>query len=337
MQNQTDKLKGVLYGQAIGDAMGMPGELWPVERIQRYFGGPITTFLDGPTTNEVAVNFTRGQYTDDTNQALVILEALMESNWVPETAVFGKHLLRWADAIDAFDQNILGPSSKAALLALKSGADAHPVTASALTNGCAMRIAPIGALFDTRHCQELVDMVCAVTQVTHSSDVAFAGAAMVAGAVTAAMDDLDWDDIVAFAMTASAAAKDYGVPTWSAAVVARLQIGLRLAWENADDPERFARLIYETVGTGTTISESVPAAVAIAYYTRDVQQCALFCANLGGDTDTIGAMATAICGAKNGYHSILPEWITLIDEENPEHRLLDYVVPMQSFRNSTLF
>ena len=26
-----DKILGVLYGQAIGDAIGMPSELWPVE------------------------------------------------------------------------------------------------------------------------------------------------------------------------------------------------------------------------------------------------------------------------------------------------------------------
>jgi len=42
-----DKVLGVLYGQAIGDAMGMPSELWPVEKIRDQFHGKITTFLDG--------------------------------------------------------------------------------------------------------------------------------------------------------------------------------------------------------------------------------------------------------------------------------------------------
>jgi ADP-ribosylglycohydrolase len=32
----------------------------------------------------------------------------------------------------------------------------------------------------------------------------------------------------------------------------------------------------------------------------DPTRCAVLCANLGGDTDTIGAMATAICGALKG-------------------------------------
>ncbi len=32
----------------------------------------------------------------------------------------------------------------------------------------------------------------------------------------------------------------------------------------------------------------------------DPNRCAVLCANLGGDTDTIGAMVTAICGALHG-------------------------------------
>ena len=58
--------------------------------------------------------------------------------------------------------------------------------------------------------------------------------------------------------------------------------------------------LYNLVGAGVNTSESVPAALAIAYYGFDVKKCALLCANLGGDTDTIGAMATAICGAAQG-------------------------------------
>ncbi len=30
-----DKILGTLYGQAIGDAMGMPSELWPIQKIRK--------------------------------------------------------------------------------------------------------------------------------------------------------------------------------------------------------------------------------------------------------------------------------------------------------------
>jgi len=112
----------------------------------------------------------------------------------------------------------------------------------------------------------------------------------------------------------------------------RLVLGVRLAHEFKDDETKFSRAIYEVVGTGTMISESIPAALAIAYYARDVKKCALMCANLGGDTDTIGAMATAICGAKNGLKSIDPTWIQTIDEENPQHNITAYADQILNFK-----
>ena len=75
--------------------------------------------------------------------------------------------------------------------------------------------------------------------------------------------------------------------------------------------------IYQLVGTGTSTVESVPAAIAMVELAKtDPNRCAILCANLGGDTDTIGAMATAICGALNGVESIDPALKQELDEEN---------------------
>lgn len=327
-----DKILGTLYGQAIGDAMGMPSELWPVQQIRDYFSDKITDFLDGPQTNDIALNFTKGQYTDDTNQALVILDALIETDWHPNQQILVNHIMRWADEIGAWSNNILGPSSKAALLAIREGENPRPITDKALTNGCAMRIAPIGSLYRPDQMNDLIQMVYEVTRITHSSDVAFSGAAMVAAMVTAGLADYSWDNMIDYAIKASDKAFQLGAPTWAASNRERLRVGLDLANRYQQDEDKFASAIYETVGTGTPISESIPAAVAIAYYTKDVEKCALLCANLGGDTDTIGAMATAICGSKNGYKSINPDWITTIDDKNPEHDISAYVPKIERFR-----
>ena len=78
----------------------------------------------------------------------------------------------------------------------------------------------------------------------------------------------------------------------------------------------FLENIYNVIGAGVNTSESVPAALAIAYYSFDVRKCALLCANLGGDTDTIGAMAAAICGAAQGLSEIPEKDIALIQKSN---------------------
>lgn len=43
---QAERIAGVFYGQMLGDALGMPSELWPRERVKRHFGW-IGGFLDG--------------------------------------------------------------------------------------------------------------------------------------------------------------------------------------------------------------------------------------------------------------------------------------------------
>ncbi|MFT8606433.1 ADP-ribosylglycohydrolase family protein [Liquorilactobacillus ghanensis] len=332
MRNKN-KILGALYGQAIGDAMGMPTELWTVQKIKEKFQGGVTTFLDGTDDNDIAMNFKAGEYTDDTNQAFAILDALIENNWVPDSRILIRHIMRWADAVDAWDNNVLGPSSKAALTLIKKGKNPKSVTKNALTNGCGMRISPIGTLFDPSHLNQLIDMVFSVTKITHSSDVSISGAAMIAGAVSAAIADYDWDNIIKFAIKSSEEGLKLGSPTWAAKIKNRLKMGLFLANKYKDDEVKFSKSIYETVGTGTMASESIPAALSIAYYARKVKKCAIICANLGGDTDTIGAMATAICGAKTGADNIPNEWKKLIDKQNKQHDINKLANAINNFKN----
>ncbi|HEY4600305.1 MAG TPA: ADP-ribosylglycohydrolase family protein [Cerasibacillus sp.] len=306
---------GTLYGLAIGDAMGMPSELWSRNKVKSYFG-KIDTFLDGPQSNEVAKHFTKGQYTDDTTQALIFLDALIANDFQPDQQLIAKKLIEWADRIRAFDNEILGPNSKAALFAVKNGQDPTTITAQAETNGAAMRIAPIGCLFNSNQSNALIDYVWQVSQVTHASDVAIAGAAMIAGAVSSAMEQKSWDEIMTDTITIYDQALSYGSETFSPSLKARLELGLTYAHEFSDDEETFAKHIYDVIGAGVLTSESVPAALSIAYYTKTVERCAIFCANLGGDTDTIGAMATAICGAKQGVDQINKNYIRIINENN---------------------
>ena len=75
-----DKIAGALYGMALGDAMGMPAELWGRERARKFFGGKLTEFIDGPKENDVAFNYNKAQFTDDTGQAMV-LQTLQSVCW----------------------------------------------------------------------------------------------------------------------------------------------------------------------------------------------------------------------------------------------------------------
>lgn len=311
----NDKVLGVLYGMAIGDAMGMPPELWSRKRVKTHYG-EITEFLDGCPENAISYQYKAGQFTDDTGQALAILDSLIETDFVPSGQNIAAHILEWAKKENAFENNILGPTSKVALKLYEEGKSARAFSDEAVSNGAAMRIAPVGALFLPEQGEELCRYVAAVSQVTHTSDITIAGASMIAMAVASAVSYGDRERMITDALSVEEYALSLGASTPSPSLGARTRFGVRLAQAYASDEEKFLEMLYNLVGAGVNTSESVPAALAIAYYSFDVKKCALLCANLGGDTDTIGAMATAVCGGANGFRAIPQIYAEKIEKAN---------------------
>ena len=306
---------GTLYGMAIGDAMGMPPELWSRKRCLEYYG-KITDFLDGCPENIISYQYKAGQFTDDTSQALTILDSLIETDFIPNSQNIATHILEWAEKEHAFKNNILGPTSKVALKLFQEGKSAKEFSDESVSNGAAMRIAPIGTLFSTTQKEELCRYVAAVSSVTHTSDITLAGASMIAMAVASALEYHDREKMIEDALSVEEYAMNLGASTPSPSLGARTKLGILLAQTYANDETAFLENIYNVIGAGVNTSESVPAALAIAYYSFDVRKCALLCANLGGDTDTIGAMVAAICGAAQGLSEIPEKDIALIQKSN---------------------
>ena len=323
MTNSESKIRGCLYGMAVGDAMGMPPELWGRDRIRQEYGY-IEDFLDGNPKNAVSYQYRCGNFTDDTAQALILLDSLKDTGFVPDRKDMAEKLLAWAIREDAFRKNILGPTSKAVLDCYQTGKDPRPFSDAAVTNGAAMRIAPIGLLFPPDQKEALCRYVADVSAVTHSSDIACSGASMVAMAVSAAAAGMNREEVMEIVLGIEQYARTLGASTCAPSVGRRLRWGIETAAKYKDDPTAFSDALYWMIGAGHDVSESVPCALAIAYYTWDVKKCAILCANLGGDTDTIGAMACAICGAARGIESIPDTYIKLIDQANPVC-LEDYV------------
>jgi len=314
--NMKNRIAGALYGQALGDAMGMPSELWSKKYIEEFFGGLITEMLDGPVENEVATNYIKGQFTDDTGQALVLLDSLASTNYIPNTKDVAQRLLEWSERENAFQNNILGPTTKLALTDFREGKNPSKVTNSALSNGSAMRIGPIGAMFYPEQKEKLVDYVYDLSCATHSSDIAIAGAAMIAVGVASAIVNDDFEKVVDDILAIEPIGYAKGAETFSPRLNERVKIGIEIARKYKEQDSIFLQKIYDIVGTGVQIIESVPAAISVAYYARNPNHSAFLCANMGGDTDTIGAMATAICGAFTGVSVIHSHYIEMLHKQN---------------------
>lgn len=312
---KLDRILGTFYGQALGDSMGMPSELWPRSRVKAHFGW-IDRFLDGPQENNAACYFTACEFTDDTSMALALADAIIECNGdiVPE--VIARNVLTWADDFDAFNKNIFGPSSKAAMRAIKEGTPIAELENNGVTNGAAMRVSPMGCLLPTHNLDHFIEHIALASSPTHKSDVAIAGAVVIAWAVSKAIEGQSWTMIKDQLPAVALAAQTRNVTTFSASMAARVELALAVANESGGIEERMEK-IYNLIGAGVSTIESVPAAIAmVELAATDPNRCAILCANLGGDTDTIGAMATAICGALQGISAIDGTLKQQLDDKN---------------------
>ncbi|MEQ9883059.1 ADP-ribosylglycohydrolase family protein [Pectobacterium brasiliense] len=300
---KQERILGALYGQALGDAMGMPSELWPRTRVKAHFGW-IDRFLPGPAENNAACYFGRGEFTDDTSMALSLADAIIECDGEINADAIGRHILKWAESFDAFNKNVLGPTSKIALKAIRQGTPVSELENNGVTNGAAMRASPLGCLLPTHDLDEFIDQVALASSPTHKSDLAIAGAVVVAWAISRAIDGASWQEIVDALPSVARHAQEKHITTFSASLAARLELALSIV-RRANGTESASEQLYQLIGAGTSTIESVATAIAMVELAQtDPNRCAILCANLGGDTDTIGAMATAICGALHGVTAI---------------------------------
>ncbi len=319
-QITADKILGCFYGVALGDAMGMPGELWPRAQVLDHFGR-IDRFLPGPDGHFVVDGFVAGQVTDDTQQTLMLAEAIIaeDGDVVPETVA--RHLVAWADRVGASEGSFLGPSSARAIDRLRNGESLWETGRTGETNGAAMRIAPVGLVSHVRELEDLVDRVEASAAMSHRTDVAISGAAAIAAAVAEAVeadpaDPAAIDRVVDAALAGARAGAQRGVAVVAPSIARRIELAVSLVRAASDD-DAALRDLYEVAGASVATTDTVPTAIALFVLANgNPHRSALLSANLGGDTDTIGAIVGSICGAFSGIAAIPADLRAKLDEVN---------------------
>ncbi|MEU6766070.1 ADP-ribosylglycohydrolase family protein [Streptomyces sp. NPDC046853] len=294
-----DRALGAFYGLALGDALGMPTQIMSRADVVRVYG-TVTGFEASRSDNPVSAGMPAGSVTDDTDQAVIVARLLVEGGGHIEPLRFAEELLSWEREMkDKGSFDLLGPSTKAALDAVAGGTDPKEAGKYGTTNGAAMRVTPVGIAFAADPLPDFLDRVVESCQVTHDTNVGIAGAAAVAAAVSTGVAGGTLDEAFDAAITAAEAGARRG--NW----IAGADISARIAWARElvaglDEATALDRVVA-LIGTSVASQESVPAAFAVLALTGgDPWRSALLAANLGGDSDTIAAIAGAIAGSVHG-------------------------------------
>ena len=324
-----NRARGALYGLAIGDALGMPTQLLSRREIVERWGSFLTGFEPAPPGHPIAAGLPAGAITDDTEQAVLLGRLLVAGHGTVPPRELAAALVSWErDMAARGSLDLLGPSTKRAVAAVLAGVPPEEAGAHGDTNGAAMRIAPVGIAVPVslpdpaspaphhpdpdRSLSALVDQVVSASYVTHNTGLALAGAAAVAAAVSAGLAGAGIAEATALAVRAARIGAERGHWVAGADIAARIEwaAGLVVGRDRAGAAE----LIYTLVGTSLATQESVPAAFAVlAAVPDDPWQACLLAASLGGDCDTIAAMAGAIAGACHGLGAFPAHAIAVID------------------------
>jgi len=311
-----DRARGALLGLAIGDALGMPTQYQPRALVSARYG-ILDRFHAAPDDNEISRGMAAGRVTDDTDQAVILGELLLEGQGRVDPGLFAERLLLWEKRmIAAGSADLLGPSTRKALTLVAEGMSTQETGRSGATNGAAMRVAPVAIAFPAQPLETLVAAVVQSAHVTHNTTIGIAGAAAVAAAVGVGLDGAAPALATERAIEAARLGARHGYYFAGGDVAARIAWAIDLV--RGHDQSRALDLIYTLVGTGVATQEAVPAAFAVISLAPDDPWlvCRL-AASLGGDCDTVAAMAGAIMGACFGASAFPAAVVAQLHAANP--------------------
>ncbi|QXI27037.1 ADP-ribosylglycohydrolase family protein [Pseudomonas vanderleydeniana] len=314
----TSRALGAFYGLALGDALGMPTQSLSRAQIQARFGS-IRGLVDAGPDQPIAPNMPAGSITDDTEQAILVGQLLVDGQGHIKPAVLAERLIAWEAVMKAKgSQDLLGPSTKRAIEMILAGHSPEEAGRYGTTNGAAMRITPVGIAADIAQPQRFIDAVVQACQVTHNTTLGIASAAAVAAVISSGINGKGLVHALEAGTEMAFAAEQHG--HW----VAGGRIGPRLRWARqlaaSCAESELPELLYDVVGTSVASQESVVVAFALAQRVARGQlgtfDAVCLAASIGGDTDTIAGILGAMLGACDGLECWPAELIAQIIEVN---------------------
>jgi ADP-ribosyl-[dinitrogen reductase] hydrolase len=279
----VSRFKGCLVGVGVGDALGAPIEGMSKGEIRQKYG-QVTRMLAGGWHVLGA-----GDYTDDTAMTLCIARSIVEKGtFDPQDAAM--RFLEWFD----FGPIGIGRTTAIALAEMKRGTSwdkagesaHHRLGGMSAGNGSIMRCAPIG-LLRFRDRDRLVRDSIDSSRITHWDPRACWGAVAVNLCIAEILEG-----------------RESGLLLNVAPMVEEPEV--RGVIERAAGSDVFDR------EPTAYVLDTLEAASWCFANTATFEEALIAAVNLGGDTDTVGAVCGALAGAKYGLEAIPQKWEGLL-------------------------
>lgn len=295
METITDRMRGCLYGQAIGDALGLGSEFMNKDQVCKNYPGGLSRY-DQIIQDAHRRSWHKGSWTDDTDMMLCILPAFEGGQFnVREVA---QNFKDWADGepmgIGAHTFKVLAVSDYVEKHDECSRLWWELSRKQSAANGALMRTSVVGLVRDN-----VAEQSEAICKLTHY-DPRCVGSCVIA---TSIIHDLVWSNKNLSYSEIKAIGEQYDD---------RITEWIDLAYQSED----IAKLdLDEPKSIGYTL-RTLAAALWCYWHADSFESGLLAVVNEGGDADTNVAIACAILGAKYGFGAIPRYYIDSLHRES---------------------
>jgi ADP-ribosylglycohydrolase len=316
------RILGSLKGLATGDAVGKQTETLSQERVLRWypqglrgFEGPVGTVIPryvGNPRREWLV----GETTDDTEGTIAVARAILRDGDVRHESV-GRELLTCTKSVHPGVQS---------LWEFHQAGDAARVAERHDGCGAAIRVAPVGMLYNSRRLDDIVVGAREAAISTHGGPLALAAAAATAASVSGAIDGAKSREIIELALHAAdqAECERSGSPHPVFAQAVRTMHADMCQWTELDAGRVAAT--YFPIHPLTI----VPLALTLATVMDSAEAAILLATNIGGDSDSVASIAGSILGARYP-ETVNDEWYAAVEAVN-EHDLSSLAEELSELR-----
>lgn len=290
-----EKLRAVMLGHAVGDALGVPVEFFYREELDQK---PVSEMLGFGT-----YPFPAGTWSDDTSMAIAALDSI-SSGRVDFDDVMQK-FCRWyyyneyTPTGETFDiGNICSRALGNYYEFQKPPVECGPSDERSNGNGSLMRIHPFSLLaFCVPGMKDSwEDLVAKASALTHGHPRSVLACQIYTFVLFALLDSPKKKTL---RTALQAAAERYGE-------CAEAEHYCRIF-----SPD-FDKIPREKIKSTGYVVDTLEAALWCLLTTENYRDCVLAAVNLGDDTDTVAAIAGGLAGALYGYDGIPKEWLEIL-------------------------
>jgi ADP-ribosylglycohydrolase len=284
--SEQERARALLWGLALGDALGWPIEFLSMQKIRTIYGSE--GIQEPPDPAEI---------TDDTQTAIALTKALIDAG---EADIEGlmRVFVRYLIEIGNSDVNTraMGITVTEAIRTLEAGISWREAgVPHAKGCGSAIRVAPVGYLYqsDPDRLREVAD---ATGIATHSHPVAQAGAIAAAYLVKLALDGAPPDEYIDRVMA------------FVGGVSPEFDQSMQSVRAILNHPDEFTALTY--LGDGWVADEAAAMAAFCAIrHPNDYKAAVRRAVNIPGDSDSVGCITGGIVAARVSLQGIPLDWV----------------------------